>query len=380
MATNPKEKEDGYGYLPGESVGARMARRAKDAIGFVSQAVRAGDDATARAASGPTTGAAASLSDPLIQQPAPQQPAAKPPAATPATRVVQKPAAMAPAVSPASAPVAAQPSGTAPDGSPLVNDQITSADRMAMDAKAHADEMASIKLRQQIQDGGAPAEGFTPAAIRHSGNDWQARNDLRNLQVSASSMTEKDNPNSPAMLAYKAGMATDQALKQGNDPALIAANHDGAFMDRTQAAERAASARFGMSNKIAQQRADAEQQKLGFDTKAAAQIQTLQQQIIAEKDPAKLAALQDKMQTLTGKYQRPDAGNKFTVVPGGQAVDQKTGQPYTVPARVLDNQTGKFVDQPAATQEKPQYEIDKIYQDAKGNQAKWDGTKFVSVK
>ena len=35
-----------------------------------------------------------------------------------------------------------------------------------------------------------PAMAETPT-VRHSGNDWQARNDLRNAQVSASSMTEQ---------------------------------------------------------------------------------------------------------------------------------------------------------------------------------------------
>ena len=151
------------------------------------------------------------------------------------------------------------------------------------------------------------------------------------------------------MLAYRAALETDKSLKQGNNPALVAANHDGAFMDRTQAAERAANARFGMSNKIAQQKADAEQAKLGFDTKAASQIQALQQQIVSETDPKKLAVLQEKLQTITGKYQRPEPANRFTVVPSGQAVDPKTGQTYTVPPRVLDNQTGRFVDQPSGS-------------------------------
>lgn len=313
----------------------------------------------------------------------PQQAATQPaPAAVPAAQAAPKPVVPAPSSAPAPVVAPAAVAESAPDGSPKVNDpgQVTSADRMAMDAKAHADELASIKLRQQIQDGGAPAEGFTPATIRHSGNDWQMRNNLRNAEVSASSITEKNNPNSPAMLKYKAMLDADEELMKGKNPAIESQNRDAAFMDRTQAAERAANARFGMSNKIAQQKADSEQAKLGFDTKASAQIQALQQQIVAETDPKKLAVLQDKMQTLTGKYQRPDAANKFTVVPGGQAVDPKTGQTYTVPSRVLNNQTERFVDQPAAAQEKPQYEVDKIYQDAKGNQAKWDGTKFVPIK
>ena len=210
--------------------------------------------------------------------------------------------------------------------------------------------MQSIKLRQQIMDGGAPAEGFQPAQIRHSGNDWQARNDLRNLQVSASSMTA--DANSPEMMAYRAALETDKSLKQGNDPALVAANHDGAFMDRTKAAERSAgeraalqehgaNARFGMSNKIAQQRLaldsktqgaqaaqyGAEARLKGVQANAAEQLAALQNKYMAAK-PEEQAAIAKQIRTLSNKADKaqllavnqPDtmAPDGMTKLGGGQ--------------------------------------------------------------
>jgi hypothetical protein len=300
-------------------------------------------------------------------------PASKAPAPV---QAAPKPVTPSPAAAPAQVVAPAAATESAPDGSPKVNDpgQVTSADRMAMDSKAHADELASIKLRQQIQDGGAPAEGFTPATIRHSGNDWQMRNNLRNAEVSASSITEKNNPNSPAMLKYKAMLDADEELMKGKNPAIESQNRDAAFMDRTQAAERAANARFGMSNKIAQQKADAEQAKLGFDTKAAAQVQTLQQQIIAEKDPAKLAVLQDKMQSITGKYQRPEAAARMTVVPQGSYVDEKTQQVVQRPALVVGPDGQVIGQQPA--QQQAQRPVGTV-SDVGGKKAVWNGSKWV---
>ena len=66
----------------------------------------------------------------------------------------------------------------------------------------------------------------------------------------------------------------------------------------------------------------------------------------------------------------------FTVVKGGQGVDA-TGQVVNQPDRVLDNQSGQFVEQGAKTA--PKYETGKVYVDGQGRKAKWDGTKFVAA-
>lgn len=82
--------------------------------------------------------------------------------------------------------------------------------------------------------GAAPApstdtvRGFVPAGIsaptvRHSGNDWQARNDLRNAQVSASSITQSDKwgkgRDRTATANYAALLRADQAAR-GAQPGL----------------------------------------------------------------------------------------------------------------------------------------------------------------
>ena len=87
----------------------------------------------------------------------------------------------------------------------------------AADALAQRDSLRSV--------GAAASASQMPMAqsptVRHSGNDWQARNDLRNLEVSASSITENGgqwdrrgrSKTSAATTAYNAAMARDIALR-----------------------------------------------------------------------------------------------------------------------------------------------------------------------
>lgn len=93
---------------------------------------------------------------------------------------------------------------------------------------ASAQRVADIYQSMLPQNQGMPR---APTAL-HSGNSWSARNNLRNLEVSASSMT--NNPtdvglrgrgrgqpqgDSPAVAAYKAAFANDLKL-QGQQPEL----------------------------------------------------------------------------------------------------------------------------------------------------------------
>jgi hypothetical protein len=153
--------------------------------------------------------------------------------------------------------------------------------------------------------------------------------DRRNASFAPSSL-QGDTARNAYVLAQNKAL-DDQSLenvKSDRDEARVSARERGAT-DRAILQEQGVNSRFGMSNKIAQQKADAEQQKLGFDTKAASQIQALQQQIISDdgKDPRRTAALHDKMQAITSKYQRPEPANRdvYGAIAGGtDAMGNKT--------------------------------------------------------
>mgnify|MGYP003618965515 CR=1 FL=1 len=64
-------------------------------------------------------------------------------------------------------------------------------------------------------------------------------------------------------------------------------------------------------------------------------------------DPEK-AAGRSKAQQIRDLSGKAEPTNRFTVVPGGQEWDATAGTMRNVPGRVLNNQSGQFVEQPGA--------------------------------
>lgn len=110
----------------------------------------------------------------------------------------------------------------------------------------------------------------------------------------------------------------------------------------------------------------------GFQTRAQARQEALQASYEAAKTQEERSAIAQQIRDLGGK----EFPNRFTVVPGGQAFNPD-GTPYTLPARVLNNQTGAFVDQPQAAEQAAVKagEVRKGYRFKGGNpadQASWE--------
>ncbi|MFD3300237.1 hypothetical protein [Aquipseudomonas alcaligenes] len=123
---------------------------------------------------------------------------------------------------------------------------------------------------------------------------------------------------------------------------------------------------------------EAAQAQLGLADRQ--RLSELQQSIL---DPSisteQRRALAEQYRVLSGEKSE----NRFTVVPGGQEYDATAGAMVNRPARVLNNQTGEFVepgqiDQQAAAPAS-NFEAGKVYTDAQGRRARWDGSKFVPV-
>lgn len=94
---------------------------------------------------------------------------------------------------------------------------------------------------------------------------------------------------------------------------------------------------------IEQQRADAETAARGFEARGLERVDRLYAAYETAKTPEERASVADQIRALSGK----EAPNRFTVVPGGQEIDPMTNTAVTRPARVFNNQSGQFVDQPA---------------------------------
>lgn len=112
-------------------------------------------------------------------------------------------------------------SGTNVRGDISVNGRPPGGGAISAQNMAAADALASRNGGTADVSGGQGGMALPQApTVRHSGNDWNARNTLRNAEVSASSITNtrrwggKGAENSPDVQAYKAMLDNDLALQR----------------------------------------------------------------------------------------------------------------------------------------------------------------------
>ncbi|RYF42797.1 MAG: hypothetical protein EOO27_44895, partial [Comamonadaceae bacterium] len=200
---------------PGATVAARGVQAAAPYVPVAGGALAlnsaAGTDATSQAPATPPT---AALGNPQ---------AAVPPASPPG-QVGARPTA-APTVSGPGLPSGVTRTGNSYSGPAGIAGDISVNGAAPGGGSVTAKNMAAAEALAASSSAGL---GFGPTSqapevqvptVRHSGNDWQSRNDLRNAAVSASSITNtrrwggRGAENSPDVMAYRGALATDEALK-----------------------------------------------------------------------------------------------------------------------------------------------------------------------
>ena len=158
----------------------------------------------------------------------PSQPSAQPTGAQPTGAVQQGPATVAMAQMPIAQNAITRTgnSYTGPaniSGDVMINGAAPGGGAISAQNMAAADALAGRQAQESLARvlGQMPnsAQGVQVPTIRTSANDWQSRNDLRNLEVSASSITnnggrfDPTGGRNPAALAYRAALETDNALR-----------------------------------------------------------------------------------------------------------------------------------------------------------------------
>lgn len=206
--------------------------------------------------------------------------------------------------------------------------------------------------------GGVPL--IEAAGIRHSGNDWAARQNLKNLETSASSIMNRPEWNSGAVAnrrgqvsgtadpngqvaAYQQALATDAALQQAQPSLVQAMLRENAGLQREGMQQAGADRRSLVQAALGQQRLAMEQETQGYANRAAGQTEQLRSVLLdSNATPQQRQSAQQALMTLSG-HQPADP---YLVVPGGQQVDQASGRAYNTPSMVFNRSTGQFVQQP----------------------------------
>lgn len=285
---------------------------------------------------------------------------------TPSDPVTQPTAAPAPTATaaPATAPAPA-PNPAAPSG----------AVRRMGNAYSGQNVAGDITINGQAPRGGF-AGGTGDGSFRYGGG---TTNDAALFEARKAALQAGDVgavQSSYAAQGQTFGPQVDPIQQLMNNGRPMTTRKAGAIADlqRAQASTQGAAA----DRKLAQDKFDLERDGAKLDNQGKAQLASVRNMLFdANTTPAQRKSALETYRALTGKTETP---NRFTVVPGGQAIDPASGQAYTQPARVIDNQTGQFVEQQGAKGAAQQdFKAGQTYTDARGNKAKWDGSKFVPV-
>lgn len=184
--------------------------------------------------------------------------------------------------------------------------------------------------------------GFRTPTIAHSGNDWQSRNDLRNAEVSASSITNtrrfggRGAENSPDMQRYRAMLGTDAVLRQaqpGMEAETMRQNAGLMREDMQQAGgiqreamqQAGETGRTGMRVGVEQQRLQGEAEARGFKTRAQLQEEQLRNTLLdPNATPQQKQQAQQSMRAIRGDAD--PSPWKVTVTPAVKNADGSTSQ------------------------------------------------------
>ncbi|RKL22791.1 hypothetical protein BFJ72_g14596 [Fusarium proliferatum] len=170
--------------------------------------------------------------------------------------------------------------------------------------------------------------GFRAPTVAHSGNDWQARKDLQNLETGASSIMNRpeyaaagmarfrgggaQSGPPPAVAAYQAALQTDSALRQAQ-PGLEAETmrqnaglmredmQQAGGLQREALQQAGETGRTGMRLGIEQQRVQGEAEARGFKTRAQRQEEQLRNTLLdPNATPQQKQQAQQAMRAIRG--------------------------------------------------------------------------------
>ncbi len=214
--------------------------------------------------------------------------------------------------------------------------------------------------------GSAAASGrYSAPTVAHSGNDWQARQNLKNMATAANSITNTRQwggpgaENNPNMLAYRDAHRADMAAQGKQVDAELATQGYNAGIDRERLGQDGANTRAGMQERGAAARAMGQlnlgQQRLGLDSQRAAgenalratqvraadRMANIQDQYLGAKTDEERMRLASQIRAMNGQ----GSEEAWAHSPGGQVVDPKTNMLVTQPGVIYNRRTGQAMGQ-----------------------------------
>mgnify|MGYP001809737184 CR=1 FL=1 len=223
-----------------------------------------------------------------------------------------------------------------------------------------ANQQALARLQAANAQGaattGAQPQQLAMPSVKTSANDWETRNNLRNLRVSANSLSNDGkwggrNGVAPDVAAYLAAVETDNAGRQGKNPLaqemlqqLGATQRTG--MTETGATQRAAMTEAGantratMTNDVQRGELAVKQGEFGIRSRSARQLEEAQTAFLTARTPQERAQAAQTLRVLSGKGDMPTAPSGYRwaadgnlqAIPGGPGDKAQQGRPMPTAA------------------------------------------------
>ena len=267
-------------------------------------------------------------------------------------------------------------------------------------ADRYSNQISGMAAQQMQQP---QSRGFDAPQIEHSGNSWQARNDLRNLQVSANSIANRPyivgrgrnkqviTPDNGSMAAYQAALAADGRARGQSGDAGISAMRENAAIARTGMGEQGANFRDANRNALEAQRIGIAGQEAVFNRGVKgfemADIRRRQaaQEAYANADEAGRKAIAEQYPDLfkqgdKGKMQFEVIRGKSDPITGAYSGDYAVAfDPNTRTMQRMDISGGAAQQHPAMPQDKSNRVIGQTYTAPDGKAYEWTKDGAVPV-
>lgn len=232
---------------------------------------------------------------------------------------------------------------------------------------------------------------FDPSTIQHSGNSWEARNNLRNLQVGMNSMRSTNASRAAGLAAYKSALDADARARGAENEAGITAMRENAAIARQGMQEQGANFRDANRNALEAQRLGQAAQESafsrgvkGFDIQAAQRRQQIQSMMDAATTPEERKAIAERFPDVYGRDSKTKM--QFDVIRGKN--DPITGAYSGDYAVAFDPETGTIRRMDIGGASQPDIPIPQaaservvgtIYTAPNGQKVKWDGKGLLPV-
>lgn len=255
-------------------------------------------------------------------------------------------------------------------------------------ADRYSSQISGMAAQQMQQP---QVRGFDVPQIAHSGNSWEARNNLRNLQVGMNSMRSTNASRAAGLAAYKSALDADARARGAENEAGITAMRENAAIARTGMSEAGANQRAADNNALEAQRIGIAGQEAvfnrgvkGFDIQNAQRKQYIQSLMDAATTPEERKAIAERFPDVYGRDSKTKM--QFDVIRGKN--DPITGAYSGDYAVAFDPETGTIQRMDIGGASQPDIPIPQaaservvgtIYTAPNGQKVKWDGKGFLPV-